>query len=630
MADVSTVSDVDSTARPAQGTNVHEAVPTPAAPVSANELRLPDESESPGIVAIPEPEQPEIAATRLLPMLPLLLLTIGSAGLAFGLAGWQITRAMNGEERVSIVSWVELVLAVVAAVSLLGWTWAVVSNARNVLRRGEGSSIPTPGEVTAAWATPLVVAGGAVGVVAFLERRLNDPEFDQTSSVPLAIACVTLIITLFVSYRPLFLLSAVMRRLGGGVGELSRWVWVPISLAVVGGITLFGLRAGGAYGEDFEGFAPAWALGVVFIPPVVIVLLSGWRGGRTVEAVVYSADLRRRGLTPPLHSRVGSTLLARALRTDVRPRVERDPRRRVRLVPGARMVGLSMTIAVAALTLISVVSALVMFLFWREASDGALLPAQRQRAWDALGSLQDLERLVAIGAVGVAAVWAFVLVLNVRLATGYRRNPFFASLAWPAAASAIWWIADRYSNDEVGELVLRFVLQIAVLYIPFFLLERAAIVVGARRSPLHLAYGIAVVLLVHLQGLGGLSSLVEDTEVDRFGRIAAYLVLAALLELMAAVTVPEASAMIEDATADIADTHTFIADQRQLIEEHAAQRPMETAPVVPDVDPGTGLPIESAVPGDNDDTADLARPAGQAPSVMVSASTYEPPPPPAQ
>ncbi len=272
------------------------------------DLRGPDVAGvgNPDHLMLPERElitvEPPLRATSApavperLPSTPVLAATVLAAAIAFGLAGFQIARGMNGEDRISILSWVELVLALLAAAGTMGWTWLVVENARRLLAAGRTTEAPSPTAVAAAWAMPLVVTAAAVGATAYLELRLNTPDAESTSTVPLAVACGAVIVAMFVSYRPLFMLSAVMRRLGAVTGALARWIWVPLSLAIAGSMTLIGLRAGGAYGDDFDGFAPAWALGVVAIPPVVILLVLAWRGGRVVEDAVQLAYDRRSGI----------------------------------------------------------------------------------------------------------------------------------------------------------------------------------------------------------------------------------------------------------------------------------------------------------------------------------------------
>ncbi len=570
-------------------------------------LLLPDReliTVEPPLKATSAPAVPERLSTT-----PVLAVTVLSAAIAFGLAGFQIARGMNGEDRIRPLSWIELALALVAAAGTVGWTWLVVENARRLLAAGRTTEAPSPNAVAAAWAMPLVVTAAAVGATAYLELKLNTPEAESTSTIPLAVACGAVIVAMFVSYRPLFMLSAVMRRLGAVTGALARWIWVPLSLAIAGSMTLIGLRAGGAYGDEFDGFAPAWALGIVSIPPVLILLVLAWRGGRVVEDAVQLAYDRRAGIARTGVGRGRMGLYTRLLRADARPAAPLDLRKRIRLVPGHAMVRLAMMTAIAALALVSVVGALVMFLFWRETSESALLPPQRERAWTALEGLQSLERMLALGLVGLASLWSFLTVLNARLASGRRRNPLLAAIAWPVAAWSIWYLSVQYANEEsVGSIVTGFALQAVALYIPFFLLERSAVAVGARRSPLRLSYALCVVLLVHIQGLGGLPTLVETAETDRFGRIAGYLALAALLELIVTISVTEASTLIADASESLAEKHNFLADQR-LQYEHQVHH--ERAPAMAQ-EAAESLPL----------------PVG-APVEFVATASPPPPPPPA-
>ena len=173
----------------------------------------------------------------------------------------------------------------------------------------------------------------------------------------------------------------------------------------------------------------------------------------------------------------------------------------------------------------------------------------------------------------------------------------------------IWVIADRFSDDDrIGAVVTGFALQAAVLYVPFFLLERSAVAVGARRSPLRLAYALGVVLLVHIQGLGGLPTLVETTDIDRFGRIAVYLALAAVLELILTIAITDASTLIADASEAMADKHNFLADQRLHIDD---SRPQRSAP-----SPGAGRGLPPPV-----------GPAGRSRRRRSAAGDRLPPPP---
>ena len=562
-------------------------------------LTLPDSAPLPDAPA-PVAEAP---VPRRLPMRPFRVVAVGGAAAALALAGWQISRVMAGEERLGSLARTELVLACASALCVVTWTWAVVENARRLLSAGLTKDPPSPGSIAAAWAPPLLFVAAAVASISFLERRLNEPGGGSTSTIPLALVCVALIATLFVSYRPLFLLSAVMRRLGGGIGDLSRGVWIPIVMVLVGAASLVALRAGGAYGDDVDGFAPAWALGVVAIPPAITIVSLAWRASGLVEDVVSLAYARRRGKVAAGVGRRDLGVLARALRADARPPIDRDLRSRIRLLPGASTLRLLVMVSLAALTLVSIVGALVMFLFWREAAGGTLVASQRERAWSALDELRSLERTVAAVALVVASVWTFGTVLNARLASGRRRNPLLAAAAWPAAGLAIAAVNERV-GDDVGVLglIVRFAVQAAVLYVPFFLLERTAVAVGARRSPLRLAWGLGVVLLVQIQGFGGLATLQEEADVDRFGRLAGYLALAALLELIATITVADASGIIGEASRAVTEKHNFLAEQRSRIDERAAARAAahgpapRTTPTQPRTEPSTPAPARAAAP----------------------------------
>lgn len=563
----------------------------------------------------------------------LLLLTVLAAATASGIAALQMSRAMNGEERIAVLTPVQIAAMLVAAIGVLAWTWMIVENARRLLAAGRTAEAPVPAAVAASWAMPLVVAVAAVSSIAFLERRLNTIDADTTSVIPLALTLGFLVVGMLVAYRPLFMMSAILRRLGSATGSLSRWIWVPIALVIVGSLTLVGLRLGGAFGDDFEGVAPAWALGILALPPVAILHALAWRGGRAMEDAIEGAYRRRLGQHV---SGIGRTSSSNALRRLVR--VESGPsaalagRSRIRLVPGAEIFRLSLMIAVSALALVSIVGALVMFLFWRESTDGLVLATQRERAWTALDNLQSLERLLAVGLVAVASIWAFVSVLNARLASGRRRNPILAAAAWPGAAYAIWFLAGRFSDsDSINEVVLGYAAQAAALYVPFFLLERAAVTVGARRGPLRLAYGLSAALLIHVQGLGGLPTIVEITEIDRFGRLAGYLALAATLQLILTIAITDASHLITDSADVMADKHNFLAEQRTLHAEKAKATQEQLERRVASAE--TAVPIEA--PLDVFSFERRPRPpaappesASRAHSNTIAASSPLPPPPP--
>lgn len=498
-------------------------------------------------------------------------LAVASGAASIGLTGWQTANLINDEPWSHGVAFVALFASVVAALAVLVWTWIVVENARRLLSIATNHEPPDPMQAVAAWFAPLVIAGAAGASVVFLQSRLSDASPIESSPVPLTIALVAIIVTMLVMYRPFYVLSGVTRRLGFGSVDLARWYWVPIGLVVVGSLSLIVLNLGGAYGEDFEGVVPAWALGVVAIPPTLIVFWLAFRGGRGVEDAVNQAFARRGGDITAGMGRGRLGFWAKVLRVDPRPPISRELRRRIRLVPGTEALRLGVVTAVAALALLSIVGGIIMFLFWRESSDGLLLQSQQDRAWDALISLQRVERGIALALLVAVSLWSFVVVMNVRLATGRRRNPILAAIAWPAAAFGVWRIGDQIVDDDrIGIIVGGFILQAVVLLLPFFLLARAAVAVRARRQPIRFAYGLAVILLVHTQGLVGLSTLDNGISNDQFGRLAGYLGLAALMQLVATLAITESSHLISDAVDHQTDRHNFLASQRQDVEERAA------------------------------------------------------------
>ena len=170
------------------------------------------------------------------------------------------------------------------------------------------------------------------------------------------------------------------------------------------------------------------------------------------------------------------------------------------------------------------------------------------------------------------------------MTSGRRRNPLIAAVAWPAVAMGIWVLADRLAADpSVGAIILGFGAQAALLYVPFFLLERTADVVDARRAPLRVAYGVGVVLLVYFQTLGGLTTIEQSADAN-FGRLAGFLALGALLELLSTLAVSEACRAIESATEHEALLHNALVDQREAVTRRHAEAGSATpnAPASPE------------------------------------------------
>jgi hypothetical protein len=404
------------------------------------------------------------------------------------------------------------------------------------------------------------------------------------SSVPLAVAVLALLLAIPMTYRPLHYLAGVVRQVGGHSSNLSQWMWVPVVLALVGIGSIVALRLGGAASDeegsvaDASHWAPLWVVGVVAIAPCVIVVLLAWRAAVSVEETMILAADRRGRLSGPPRRRVLSARRVPTARLDA---AAYATRRRVRLIPGTDLLRLCIVTLLAGLALLTMVGAAIAFLFWNESTDGVLLPSQRVRAWDALEVLQTAARAVAFGLIVLVTIWTFLTVSNVRKVSGRRRNPIIAAAAWPAAAFGLWTIADRLIVDQsIGMVVLGFAAQAAILYVPFHLLERSADAVEARRRPIGIAYLIGVVSLVYVQALGSLSTIQESADTN-FGRLAEFLGIGALIQLLSTLAVTEACRTLDAATAYQADTINALVDQRDA----AALRTADVGAVSANLEP---------------------------------------------
>ncbi|MGB0113098.1 MAG: hypothetical protein WBP59_07735 [Ilumatobacteraceae bacterium] len=487
---------------------------------------------------------------------------------AFALTGWQVQRLIVDRPWSDTLMWGSAIAATLAAVCLLVWTWVATDNARRLIGPAATRELPNPKVAVLMWLLPLAFVGLAVGVVAYLGAQIEPGADDTVSAIPLGVALLSLLLAIPLTYRPLFYLAGVVRQVGGHSAQLARWMWVPVVLGLVGLASLVALRVGAvddAAGEfasrDAGGWAPLWVVAVVGIVPCIVVVLLAWRASATVEEAISIAASRRRS---PGEVTAWSPPAQPAARRAGRPAPSPvDLGGAVHLVPGADRLRLVMVSMLAGLALLSVVGAAVMVMFWAEANDGGLAPGQNDRAWNALDALHTASRFLAFVLLAVVGVWTFVVVLNARRASGRRRNPLIAALAWPVAGYGIWLAADRLIVDgSNGRVVLGFAAQAAVLAVPFLLLERSADAVGARRTPIRITYVLGVVLLVHVQGLGGLSTIQETADTAEFGRLAGYLMLGALVQLLSTLAVTAASQSITMATEHEVEHHNMLVAQR--------------------------------------------------------------------
>jgi hypothetical protein len=496
--------------------------------------------------------------------------------------GWQVQRLTDDQPWSNTLMWVSIVAGIVAVVSVLGWTWITTDNARRLVGPAARAHIPDPNVAVRTWIAPFVFVAIAMGVVAVAGRRVGSSGDQTVSAVPLAVALVALLLAVPMTYRPMNHLAGVVRQVGGSTVRVAQWMWVPVVMALVGVASIVALRYAGIDGvtdttdttdttrtgvTDTAGWVPLWMVAVVAIGPCIVTMLLAWRAASSVEDAITVAAVRRRlGTTAPAGT-------PRARRAKVqRRRTPADLAARIELLPGANVLRLLIVTLLAGLALLSVVAAAVTGMLWLDSRDSADVATDGQRVWDALDVLRTASTGVTAGLVAAVAVWTFVSVANVRMTSGQRRNPLIAALCWPAAAGAIWWIADRMVVDgTIDRVMLGFAAQAGVLAVPFLVLERSAAAVGAHRTPLRIVYALAVLMLVHVQGLGGLSRLPDSVTATDIGRLSGYLAIGALIQLCSTLSVTEGCHAMSRACRHEADHHNMLVAQRTAMSDRAEE-----------------------------------------------------------
>jgi len=531
--------------------------PLPPLPASTEPLPPPPASTitSPSPVSTLDPSAP------MRPMMPWRIAGAISLTATFALMGWQVQRLVDDQPWSSALMWASVVTAIAAGLCVLAWTWSATDNARRLVQPAVRSQLPDPNAATLTWLFPFAFVAIAVASVAVIGSQVDPGDDRAVSALPLGVAVISLLFAIVLTYRPLAHLAGVVRQVGGYSVRLAQWMWVPVVLGVVGIASIVALRFAGfdeSAGDagDTSGWAPLWVVAVVGIAPCVIVVLLGWRAAASVEDAINVAAARRRGVS---RSRSSGSTTSRAVRRGTgHERIEP-----IKLLPGAELLRLVIVTLVAGLALLSVVGAVVTTMLWLDSSDTGLLEVERRRTWDTLDALRAASTGVTIALLVAASLWSFVIVINVRAASGRRRNPIVAAVAWPLAAGAVWWIADRVIVDgSIGRVVVGFAAQAAVLAVPFLVLERSADAIDARRTPLRIVYVLAVVLLVHVQGLGGLSRLPDTVTTTDVGRLAGYLAIGALILLCTTLAVTEACRAFWRACRHEADHHNMLVGHR--------------------------------------------------------------------
>ena len=218
--------------------------------------------------------------------------------------------------------------------------------------------------------------------------------------------------------------------------------------------------------------------------------------------------------------------------------------------PGASILRLVMATMMSMLCLLTVAGSVLMLLLWQQDRNSGVLTTQIDRTWDLFGYLREIERWIAFGLVPVAVGWIMLATINVRRATGLRRNPIIAAASLLIGIGGVWFIGSTQVADAEGPLTkgVGIAIQAAFLAIPLVALERVAEAAEARHRPLRATYVIAVAYIAHLQGLGGLSTIEETSDPEKWGRLGAYLLIGGLIQVLGTLAANEAARAIEEGT----------------------------------------------------------------------------------
>lgn len=218
--------------------------------------------------------------------------------------------------------------------------------------------------------------------------------------------------------------------------------------------------------------------------------------------------------------------------------------------PGARVLRLALGGMLFALSLLTLGGAVLMLLLWQQDRDAGVLTTQIDRVWGLFGDLAAVERLLAFALIPVVLAWSVLATFNVRRATGQRRSPVVPAVALTIAIGGVWYLGAELvvpAEDWIGRTV-GYVLQAIAIAIPLLAFERISEVAEARRRPMHITIILAIVFVVALQEMGGLSTVVPTDDSSEWGMLGVRLVILALIQALGALAANEAARAIEDGT----------------------------------------------------------------------------------
>lgn len=216
--------------------------------------------------------------------------------------------------------------------------------------------------------------------------------------------------------------------------------------------------------------------------------------------------------------------------------------------PGSHILRLIMSVLLSALCLLTVGGAILVLLLWQQDRASGVLTSQLERTWDIFDILRRVERLVAFAVLPVATAWIALASINVKRATGIRRNPIVAAASLPIGAIGAWYAGREIvavADDWVGE-ASGVVLQAVFLAVPLLALLRVAQAAEARNRPIRATFVVSVGYIVALQFLGGLSTVDQQSPSEDWGRLGAYLIIGALMQVLGTLSANEAARAIEE------------------------------------------------------------------------------------
>lgn len=240
----------------------------------------------------------------------------------------------------------------------------------------------------------------------------------------------------------------------------------------------------------------------------------------------------------------------RSLRDRLAGKVQAAAREPFAVIAHVRVV---MALLLTALCLLTAAGALLFLMAWRQQQTSGLLIAQTDRLWDVWDLLAQVEQYVALAAAPIVGLWLAVATLNVRRATGRRRNPVLSVVVFAAGVVGAWVAADRVvmpaldNDDWVGTLG-GLALQAVAVALPLLVLERLADAAEARHRPARVACVTTFGFLAVIEVSGSLATIEPGGTMDSWGRSGALVLIAALIEIIAVLAFSEAARALEEGT----------------------------------------------------------------------------------